>query len=139
MPSASSLQNRSQEVLSSQGTSSLARSHSWSASSSFVGRPSPYGSERFVRNVSRRPNGDLIQDRPEDIGPTKAGRMAIISAAQDDFKAASCLTSIWQDHCDERSRLAREALVAANRDAASNSLPTLLLNGKNKGKVSQLA
>lgn len=62
----------------------------------------------------------------------------IIVSASDDFKAASCLTNLWEGHCEHRVRMANEALIAANREAARNGRPTLDITGAAKGKVSHL-
>lgn len=117
----------------------MASARSWS-SSSFVSRASPYGAERQVRKISRRSNDDVQQSRPEGVqrNTFTENEKEIIASASDDFKAASCLSNLWEEHCDHRVSMANEALKVANREAARNGRPTLDITGAAKGKVSRL-
>lgn len=136
MPSASSLTEGALAASPSHGgASSMTSGRSWS-SSSFVSRPSPYGSERQVRSVHRRSNDDVAQSRSEHYTDFTSLEKEIIASASDDFKAASCLSDLWEAHCEHRVGMANEAAMTANRTASNQGLPTIAITGAIRGKVS---
>lgn len=139
MPSSLSLTESSPVTSPSHAASSMASARSWS-SSSFVSRPSPYGADRQVRKTSRRSNEDVQQSRSEGLQRRSftENEKEIIASASDDFKAASCMSNVWEEHCDHRVRMAGEAIRVANREAARSGRPTLAVTGAAKGKVSHL-
>lgn len=135
MPSGSNLCELSLAPSSSCGPSA----HSLLLSTGTGSRPSPYASDHQHWVIHLRSRSEARQVRAGQHGHKSSlaeDDKATITWASNDFLATSCLSHVWECHCESRSNKAHEALVIANRKAVEDGRDPTAISTYIKGKVS---